>query len=75
MVEKESLSDIIFNILKIGVNGDEDALDPDHYPGLEAFSAYFDSKFYNLADSMIKSSHYSVLVLLAYLMPLCSFLD
>lgn len=54
MVEKESLSDIIFNILKIGVNGDEDALDPDHYPGLEAFSAYFDSKFYNLADSIIK---------------------
>ena len=49
MVEKESFSDGIFNKLKIGVNGDEDALDPDHYPGLEAFSAYFDSKFSNIA--------------------------
>lgn len=55
MVEKESLSDIIFNKLKIGVHGDEDALDPDHYPGLEAFSAYFDSKLQNV-------SHYSDLV-------------
>ena len=50
MVEKESLKDeVIFNKLKIGVNSDEEPLNPDDYPGLEAFSAYFDSKFSNAA--------------------------
>ena len=45
MVENENFNGTILNKLKIGVNSDMAPLDPDDYPGLEAFSAYFDSKF------------------------------